>query len=377
MIAVFYLGGGWYFAGEVHKSALAVATYDPAAIETGTVTAVDISVDGTGSITVTRDPVSAEKTKNNEVVVGLKVGDEILLAGPATEVSGAVVTRPVIEATTTPAVGDPVGLVRDIWLQPDQAGMDYTEVMIDGPLGPLPAWWIKGSDSEKWAVLTHGKGASRSEMLRMSRTLSEAGFNMVVCSYRNDAGTAASEDGMVRYGATEWEDLQACVRWALDRGAQRLVLGGASHGAAVTLGFMAKSELADQVDALIFDSPAASLPDVIDAAADFRTIPVIGTAVPESLQSVALWMTSWRYGVDMQEVDYPNMVGLITVPTLVIQGEDDETTPLLATDHFVAAFPEHITYVRVPGADHVLSWNVDPQKYDDAVRDFLTSAGLR
>jgi hypothetical protein len=181
---------------------------------------------------------------------------------------------------------------------------------------------------------------------------------------------------MVRYGATEWEDLQACVTWVLDKGVDKLVLGGVSHGAAVTLGFMAHSDLASQVDALILDSPAASLPDVIDAAADFRKIPVISAPIPESLQSVATWMTSQRYDVDMSAVDYTGMSDLVKIPTLVMQGEADQTSPLASTDKFVAAFTDHITYFKVPGAAHVLAWNINPSGYEAAEDKFLAGNGL-
>jgi hypothetical protein len=340
------------------------------------VAAVTIGSDGTGTITITRDPKFASETKNNDAIVGLKVGDTMLVAGPVTSSEGASVTRPVTRATGTPQAGAKVGLVRDVWLNPTEAGFKYVNVDITGPQGPLPAWWIKGSDASKWAVLTHGKGAGRSEMLRMAGPLVNAGFNVLTCSYRNDEGTTPSPDGLSHYGATEWEDLQACVSWAQDQGAQKLVLGGTSHGAAVTLGFMARSDLAGEVDALILDSPAASLPDVIDAAADFRKIPVVGLPIPESLQSVAAWLTAKRYGIDMGAVDYTDMAGLVKVPTLVIQGDADQSAPIAATDKFVAAFSDHIRYLKVPGAAHVLAWNVDPKGYEQAESQFLATTGL-
>lgn len=377
VLVVFYLGGGWFFSGQVYDNALAVKPKDPATIETGTLTSVDLTAGGTGTITFTRDAQYADETKNNAAVVGIKAGDTLLIAGPASSVEGAAVTRPVTETIgALPEPGATAGLVRDVWLDPTQLGLAYQDVSIEGPLGPLPAWVVPGADEGRWAVLTHGKGADRSEMLRMAGPLHEAGFNLLIVSYRNDPGAPQSEDQIHRYGATEWRDLQAAVEFVLDKGAAQLVLGGLSHGGAVTLGFMAHSDLADRVTAIILDSPAASLPDVLDAAAEYRRLPVVGAPIPESLEAVATWITGMRYGVDMAEVDYTGMAGLVTVPTLVFQGTADETAPQAATDKFAAAFGDKVTYVKVPGAEHVLSWNYDPQGYEDAVADFLSANGL-
>ena len=41
LVVLFYVGGGWYFAGQVYQDALKVNPYDPAALQRGTVTAID------------------------------------------------------------------------------------------------------------------------------------------------------------------------------------------------------------------------------------------------------------------------------------------------------------------------------------------------
>lgn len=377
LVAVFFLGGGWFFSGEIRKSALDSTSYDPAAIETGKITAVQIGSNGAGTVTISRDEKYASETKNNAAVVGLKSGDTLLVAGPASSVDGASVTRPVTETIgEVPTTGSEIGLVRDIWLNPEQAGMKYEEIDIAGPRGKLPAWLIPGTDADRWAVLTHGKGASRSEVLRMAQPLSEAGYNILAISYSNDPGAPRTSDGHVHYGTVEWEDLQAAVKYALDAGAKDLVLGGASHGGAVTLGFMARSELANQVDALILDSPAASLRDVIDKASNYRTIPVINAPIPGSLKTVAIWLTGLRYGIDFEAVDYSGMPGLVKVPTLVMQGAADRTTPTGATDRFASAFPDQVKYIKVDGADHVLAWNLDPAGYQKVESQFLEANNL-
>ena len=105
----------------------------------------------------------------------------------------------------------------------------------------FPAWEIPVEGSTKWAILTHGKGAARSEMLRMARPLHKAGYNVLIITYTGDVGAPAYDDGMVHFGRTEWQELQAAVEYADAAGADTIILGGASHGGAVTLGFLERA----------------------------------------------------------------------------------------------------------------------------------------
>lgn len=378
-VALFYLGGGWFFSGQVRSDALAGAPYDPSAFETGTVTAVELGKDGTGVITVQRDAEDADETKFLAARVGLKVGNVLLVAGPATKTVAAEVTRPVLSRIGAGAVsvGDRAGLVRDVWLDPAQAGMAYRTVAIrDSGGARFPAWLVPGSDQAKWAVLVHGKGAARSEPLRMGRALHAAGYNLLLITYTNDADAPQTSDGLVHYGATEWSDLQAAVNYAIGEGAQRVVLGGLSHGGAVILGFLRHSLLANRVSGLILDAPATSLRRVLDEAADLRELPVVGLPIPESLEDAAFWIASHRFAVQFDVIDYSAMPGLVAVPTLVFQGMQDRTVPPAVNELFARRLGSDATYVPVTGADHVLSWNLDPSAYEAAERKFLRAAGL-
>jgi alpha-beta hydrolase superfamily lysophospholipase len=183
---------------------------------------------------------------------------------------------------------------------------------------------------------------------------------------------------MVHFGRTEWQELQAAVEYADARGAETIVLGGTSHGGAVTLGFLARGELARRVDGLILDAPASSFEDVIDEAAEFRSLPVVNQPIPESLEDAAKLAVAFRYGVDYSAVDYTDMSGLIDVPLLTFQGVEDRTVPKAVNDRFMREAGAGGTYEVVDGADHVLSWNVDPEAYEQAIEDFtkeLDTAG--
>ncbi len=371
LVAVFYVGGAWYFSGLVYADALKADPYDPADLERGTVQAYD----DTGEqpmVTILPDAEDRDETKFDDAVIGLAIDESLLVVGPATREADGAQTRPVIEAIgTAPQVGDRYGLTRDVWLDPEQAGLDAEDVVITTPDGrAFPAWEVPGKGAKRWAILTHGKGASRSEMLRMARPLNASGYNVLIVTYTGDVGAPAYDDGMVHYGRTEWQELQAAVEYADAKGAERIVLGGASHGGAVTLGFLARGELASRVDAVILDSPVSSFEDVLDENAEFRSLPVINQPIPESLEDAAKLAVAFRYGVDYSAIDYSAMDGLVDVPLLTFQGVEDRTVPKAVNDRFMRTAGAGGTYEVVDGADHVLSWNVDPEAYEQAITDF-------
>ena len=371
LVAVFYVGGAWYFSGLVHEEALKAEPYDPGDLQGGTIQAFD----GTGeqpTVTILPDEAERDETKFDEAVVGLAVGESLLVVGPATRSPEGAQTRPVLDVIGgAPSVGERYGLTRDVWLDPEQAGLEAQDVVITTPDGrAFPAWEIPGKGSKKWAILTHGKGASRSETLRMARPLNKAGYNVLVITYTGDVGAPAYDDGMVHYGRTEWQELQAAVEYADAKGAERIVLGGISHGGAVTLGFLSRGELVSRIDGVILDAPASSFEDVIDEAAEFRSLPVINQPIPESLEDAAKLAVAFRYGVDYSAIDHSAVDGLVEVPLLTFQGVEDRTVPKAVNDRFMRTAGAGGTYEVVDGADHVLSWNVDPESYEQAITDF-------
>lgn len=372
LVGVFYVGGAWFFSGQVYADALKAEPYNPSDLQRGTVAAYD----GTGeqpTVTILPDVADRDETKFDDAVIGLALDESLLVVGPAARGADGSQTRPVLDLIgSAPNVGDRYGLTRDVWLDPEQAGLDAKDVVITTPDGrQFPAWQITAKDPARWAILTHGKGASRSEMLRMARALHDNKFTVLIITYTGDVGAPAYDDGMVHFGRTEWQELEAAVEFAEAGGAETIVLGGASHGGAVTLGFLARGNLARKVDGVILDSPASSFEDVIDEAAEFRSLPVVNQPIPESLEDAAKLAVSFRYGVDFSAVNYTDIDDLIAVPLLTFQGVEDRTVPKAVNDRFMREAGAGGTYVVVEGADHVLSWNVDAQAYEQAIEDFV------
>jgi dienelactone hydrolase len=374
---LFYVGGGWYFSGVIYNDVFEVRPGTPGATQTGTLTALDAPDSGSGgTVTVTLDAADADPDKYANATVGIAVGDSLIVAGPVASADGAVTTRPVLDLVgAAPEPGAAAGINRDVWTSPDQLDLVYFDVAISSDGADYPAWVIPGT-SDTWAVLVHGKGGYPPEMLRMTTTLHERGVTALLISYVNDPGVPASTDGYYGYGMHEVPQVEAALAYALDQGAERIILGGMSHGAAVALGTLQTSGLADSIDAVILDSPPADLATNIDAIGDTRSFPVVGLPIPESLETVAMWVTELRYGVDFDDYDWLSGADQITAPTLIFQGGQDTTVNAAVAQDLASAMGATATLVEQPDAQHVGSWNVDPAGYDAAITEFLDGAGL-
>ena len=58
---------------------------------------------------------------------------------------------------------------------------------------------------------------------------------------------------------------------------------------------------------------------------------------------------------------------------LLFHGNDDTRVPEWLSGEFAEARPDIVAYEVFDGAIHVGSWNHDRERYDDAVRRFLTA----
>lgn len=243
-------------------------------------------------------------------------------------------------------------------------GLEFETVEVESPLGAMPAWYVPGA-AATWAVVVHGKGANRREALRVLPAFVELGLPCLVITYRNDEEAPKSEDARYGYGRHEWEDLEAAARYALDHGAREIVLMGFSMGGAICLSFLEKSPLSRSVAGVILDAPMLDLRETV-------ALQATKAGIPRRMLPYTNRVTSRRYGLDWEEVDYLKQAGALTPPILLFHGDADGTVPVSTSDRLAEALPNQVTYVRIPGAGHVHGWNVDRERYTAAVRTFLT-----
>jgi alpha-beta hydrolase superfamily lysophospholipase len=268
-----------------------------------------------------------------------------------------------------PVPGETARLTRDAYPRSPGGALGFParQVFYRAPRARFPAYFASGRGTT-WAVLVHGRGATRSEMFRLMRVSVGLGFPSLDIAYRRDA---ESGGGLARFGQDEWRDLQAAVQYALENGARRVVLFGASMGGAISAAFLERSPLAGRVSALVLDAPMLDFAAMVHSGAASRRLPVVGTPIPGVWVSGATSLAGARFGLDLDLVDYLDDTSWLRVPTLAFYGTQDQKTPPSLTIRLARAHPRLVSAVAVAGADHVESWNVDPAAYEAHVREFL------
>lgn len=354
-------GASWYYASRLTEPPGAVAPAprqdDRLHIVTSTPTA--IVVEGPGA--------------DRPGVWGLAWADGYGQIGEVLDHEGEFVARRFQLQTgsrpeSAPAVIDANAYPPD----PRLLGLPYAEVTIETPVGGCPAWFWPNLEGERsrrgtWVIFVHGRSARRHECFRMLPTVHAAGFPALAISYRNDADAPQSRDHRSHLGATEWEDVEAAIRFALDNGAADVILVGFSMGGACVVNTTRLSELADRVRALILEAPVLDWGPVVRAAAVERGLPrsVLPVLLPTTMR-----IASARTGIDWTTLRHDP--ASFRHPKLLIHGDADPTVPVELADVLAEARPDIVTYLRVAGAGHVRSWNVDPDAYEAAVRAFLS-----
>ena len=375
VLAVAVLGGaGWYYAGEIHEGALAVDR-SPRPADDDTIVE---DVDGDTAVLRRTGEAGDDDPLRRPETYGLvwDGGAGVVSGTPQPRDDGSVVRTLDVVDGEPPAPGTAADLRTDVWTDPQGAhGVGYENVDIPCLDGACPAWYVHG-ESSTWMVFVHGKGSTRTEGLRALGPAVDAGLPSLLISYRNDEGAPADPSGRYGYGDTEWRDLEVAVDFALGQGAEHVVLFGASMGGGIVAAFLERSDRADVVAGVVLDAPMLDLDATVDHGAAQRRLPVIG-ALPDFLTSTAEWLAGRRYDLDWAAVDHlpPDW---LEVPALVFHGTDDDTVPISITDELASGQPHLVQAVRVQGAGHVRSWNVDPGGYERRETAFLacvTAAG--
>jgi pimeloyl-ACP methyl ester carboxylesterase len=364
---LFYGGGGWYFSSQLGDDAFVVSAAEG--------TTFDIEVDAISADTITLVvPADSDPDLNGPVVIGFEHEGGRLRLGTViadlTDGNVDIVTRryDVIHGPP-PEVGDRGDL--DPWLYAEDPWflLDTPfRVTYESELGAMDALYVSGR-TDTWVILVHGKGATERETFRMMNAVGT--HPMLAINYRNDPDQPADPSGYYRYGASEWKDVEGAVKYALEQGAENVILAGFSTGAALNLSFMYRSQLAGEVIGLIFDAPNVDFGRTVDYGASQRSLPLIGVQVPQSLTTMAKLIGSMRFDVDWSELDYLDDIDRIDVPILVFHGTGDTTVPVDVSERLAAERRDLVTFLSFEGAEHVQSWNMDPARYDAAMRRFL------
>jgi alpha-beta hydrolase superfamily lysophospholipase len=366
LVAASFFGSSWYLAEKIRSEALAAGpgpampAYD------------DVQFAGVSPGQVQLRAVGHQPALRKPMLCGIAWPGGTGHLGGVASVSGGVVTRPLtVIFGSAPTVGQLAALDRSYFLgDPETAfGIPVQDVVVPGPLGPLPAWYFPGPGST-FIIGVHGQNGTRKDVLRVIDIVHRMGFPALAVTYRNDLGATRDPSGYLRYGQTEWSDIEAAVQWSLAQGARSVVLVGQSMGAAVVAAFLKRSSLAPKMARVVLDAPMLDLHAAIDYQVDRHLIPIIGR-LPAPLLRTAKRIASARFGVDWSAMSYLDETTWLKVPALVTHGDDDPRVPISTSLRLNELKPSLVTFEVFPGAGHLESWNTDRSRYTSLVESFL------
>lgn len=275
---------------------------------------------------------------------------------------------PTIQGDGWPAPQSPadIGYVGD----PKAAyGLAFEDVEIDTELGPSPAWFVPAADesASRWAVVVHGIGGRRENGYRFLPVLHEAGLPVLMITYRNDDGAQPAPDGLYAFGLSEWRDLDAAMQYALDHGADDLVIVAESMGGGIAGQVLLHSELADRIVALALDAPAVDFPAIVT-----DQVKRLGVPLAPVLAQGGLWLSAMQLPINIGTATTTDVFAEFAGPLFLSHGEADRVVPVATSDALVERREATTEYLRTK-ADHIQSWKEDPARYEAALRAFLAT----
>ena len=193
----------------------------------------------------------------------------------------------------------------------------------------------------------------------------QMGHNLLLIDQR---AHGKSQGSTITFGLKERQDLLAWLQWANDRfgGDTPIFLYGISMGGATVL-MAPQEQLPNNVRGIIADCPYSNAMEIILHVAKSMPIPLW-------LIKPFVILGAWIFGhFDIRETDARKEIAKTKIPVLIIHGEADGFVPAEMSD-LVSCNPRYITRHTFPGADHGISYLVDPQRYRKIVMEFVDQA---
>jgi pimeloyl-ACP methyl ester carboxylesterase len=261
-----------------------------------------------------------------------------------------------------------------VYPDPAAVGLSAEDVMIDVDGGHAPAWLVRADGQTRtWAIMVHGRGATRQEALRALGPALELGLTSLVVSYRNDGLAPSADDGRYGLGSTEWRDVEAAIEYALAHGAEEIVLFGWSMGGAICLQTADLSRHRRLIRAMVLDAPVINWVNVLAHHAEINRIPSLVGRYGQLMLGHPLGrrLTGLSAPVDLKAMDWVSRAVELRTPTLIVHSVDDEYVPYGPSATLAERNPEMVTFETFNHARHTKEWNVDPGRWEGLVKAFL------
>jgi len=196
----------------------------------------------------------------------------------------------------------------------------------------LGAWYRPAAAEHPTILFLTGNAASLPASADWCRALAEAGYGLLIVSYRGYDGNPGtpSEQGLYRDG-------RAALLWLAGQDLRRPVLAGLSLGSGVA------AELAYEAAAPVSTWPKGVAPRALLLFSPYRSIPEVAAA-HYPIFPVRL--------LARDRFDTASKLAAIRIPVFVAHGEDDRVVPFAQGAAVYNAAPEPKRFVALKGVGH-------------------------
>lgn len=301
----------------------------------------------------------------------VQLSADVLDRGPGRIARSVTATTPGF----TPSADERVSWSGIYFMTPVDAGLSSRDVAISTSLGPAPTWRVDGSDSQstRWAIHIHGLGSPRAGTLRGVQVTTELGYTSIVVSYRNDGEGPRRGSGRSTLGATEVDDVDAAIQYAIDQGARRVVLFGWSLGAQVALQLAGRPSYGALITGTVLESPVLDWVATIKANCARAGLPAAAgiLALPWLRSPLLARAVGLPGSIPLEDLDWISRAQELAVPTLILHGADDDSAPPAVSRKLAALRPD-LVQLEVFQAGHTMTWNSDRERWRSTVAAWLS-----
>ena len=224
----------------------------------------------------------------------------------------------------------------------------------------LEGWWIPVEGAKGNVILFHGYGGNKSYMLSRASLIRAMGYNTLLIDFR---GSGGSTGNTTTIGYKESQDVLTSIEYLQSKGKKDIYLLGTSMGAAAVI--KAMSEHKAGVNGIIIECPFASLLQTSKNRFETVGIPAFPLA-----HLLVFWggVENGFWGFDHSPADFSASV---TVPTLLIYGEQDSRVKRLEVDQIYENLGGARNLLIFPNAGHGNYLEKDGAKWGAGIDTFL------
>ncbi|MBL1099698.1 alpha/beta hydrolase [Streptomyces coffeae] len=258
---------------------------------------------------------------------------------------------------------------------PGDHGLPFTELEIPFTARKYVHAWLCPGSTDRVVVLGHSLGTSKDRSLAHARFLHDAGYTVCLFDHRNH-GASGDDRALRGLGDRFAGDVIAVVERLRERhgyATARIAVYGFSFSCFSSMWALTHDGF--EVDALVCDSgPGHDVAPLLRKFLEAEALPIPAPLSAEPSRSVVT-RTLCTVGPAMLRAQWPPPVSgtFAKIPLLFMSGEYDAIVPPSSVDALAERYDQAETHV-LPGAEHLLGLETDPEGYASVVLDFLERA---